>query len=70
MLLILLSAGAPLNSTWAAGMHAQLCRKRKILIWGVQNVGVYLHTEQDHLEVQTDNETVVAVEAFLQAHQG
>ena len=35
-----------------------------------QNVGVYLHTEQDHLEVQTDNETVVAVEAFLQAHQG
>ena len=47
------------------GMHAHALSH----VWA-QNVGVYLHTEQDHLEVQTDNETVVAVEAFLQAHQG
>ena len=36
----------------------------------MQNVGVYLHLEQDYLEVRTDNETVVAVEAFLQAQKG
>ena len=36
----------------------------------VQNVGAYLHIEQDHLACKQDTETVVAVEAFLQAYHG